>query len=189
MRKNVCLVVLLCGCGAVYAAWEGPVAEGVEGSRMAECVTEKVPCVRLWEQMSAAERARLWPFLDEVAKTSYWRQMSGDDRRELRKHLSSAEREQLRNRYSVKHEGERRAGRHLGGMCDEKRSELRRQVMEVHMQFRRSHRGYRPAAEASAPRRDRLSFLEGRFGVPSLFRGVAHRDRYNETLPIKPNPK
>lgn len=151
MRKNVCLVVLLCGCGAVYAAWEGPVAEGVEGSRMAECVTEKVPCVRLWEQMSAAERARLWPFLDEVAKTSYWRQMSGDDRRELRKHLSSAEREQLRNRYSVKHEGERRAGRRLGGMCDEKRSELRRQVMEVHMQFRRSHRGDRPAAEASAP--------------------------------------
>ena len=118
---------------------------------MAECVTEKVPCVRLWEQMSAAERARLWPFLDEVAKTSYWRQMSGDDRRELRKHLSSAEREQLRNRYSVKHEGERRAGRRLGGMCDEKRSELRRQVMEVHMQFRRSHRADRPAAEAVAP--------------------------------------
>ena len=111
----------------------------------------KVPCVRLWEQMSAAERARLWPFLDEVAKTSYWRQMSGDDRRELRKHLSSAEREQLRNRYSVKHEGERRAGRRLGGMCDEKRSELRRQVMEVHMQFRRSHRADRPAAEAVAP--------------------------------------
>ena len=75
----------------------------------------------------------------------------GRDRRELRKHLSSAEREQLRNRYSVKHEGERRAGRRLGGMCDEKRSELRRQVMEVHMQFRRSHRADRPAAEAVAP--------------------------------------
>lgn len=151
MRKNVCLVVLLCGCGAVYAAWEGPVVDGAEGSRMAECVTEKVPCVRLWEQMSAAERARLWPFLDEVAKTSYWRQMSSEDRREMRKHLSSAEREQLRNRYSVKREGERRAGRRLGGMCEEKRSELRRQVMEVHMQFRRSHRADRPAAEAAAP--------------------------------------
>lgn len=185
MRKNVCLVVLLCGCGAVYAAWEGPVADGVEGSRMAECVTEKVPCVRLWEQMSAAERARLWPFLDEVAKTSYWRQMSGDDRRELRKHLSSAEREQLRNRYSVKHEGERRAGRRLGGMCDEKRSELRRQ----------GTCSFAAPVGATDPRRklrhpNATYFLSSRDARrPFSFPGSRARDRYNETLPITKIPK
>lgn len=137
MRKNVCLVILLCGCGAVYAAWEGPVEGEAESNRLAECVADKAPCVQLWEQMGPAERARLWPFLDEVAKTSYWRQMTGPERREMRSHLSSAEREKLRHRYSVKREGERRVGRRIGGMCDEERLELRRQVMEVHMEFRR----------------------------------------------------
>lgn len=155
MRKNVCLVVMLCSCGAVYAAWEGPSAPDAKANATraaAECVTEQGPCVRLWQQMSGAERARLWPYLDEVAKTSYWRQMTGDERRDMREHLSSAENDRLRNRYSIKpRDGERRAGRRLGGMCDEERLQLRRQVIEVHMEMRRPHRGRNRMEEGAAP--------------------------------------
>lgn len=59
------------------------------------------PCIRLWSQMSAKERAKIWPYLDSVAKTTHWREMSRQEKEDLKAHLSESERDRLRRRFSV----------------------------------------------------------------------------------------
>lgn len=59
------------------------------------------PCIRLWSQMSAKERAKIWPYLDSVAKGTHWREMSRKEKEDLKAYLSESERERLRRRFSV----------------------------------------------------------------------------------------
>ena len=90
-----------------------------------DCGTAEAPCVQLWGSMSAEERARLWPFLDETSKLSYWRGMTPEERKSLRMCLSERDREERRL--------------------------MREQIMEVHMQFRRAHGAHDGSAQPLPP--------------------------------------
>ncbi len=101
------------------------------------CLIAEAPCVRLWGGMTADERARLWPFLDEASKISYWRGMTHEERKSLRESLSERDREALRRRYSVDGKGAREIQRPK--LCGEDRRLMREQIMEVHLQIMRRH--------------------------------------------------
>lgn len=95
------------------------------------------PCVRSWLDMSAKERAQLWPYLDEVSRAMHWRSMTPAERRSMRAEMSEGERDRLRRRYSVPAKSVRSVE---GPLCsDEVRSELRRQVTEFHVELTGRH--------------------------------------------------
>jgi hypothetical protein len=95
------------------------------------------PCVRSWLDMSAKERAQLWPYLDDVSRAMHWRSMTPAERRSMRAEMSEGERDRLRRRYSVPAKSVKRVD---GPLCtDEVRSELRRQVTEFHVELTGRH--------------------------------------------------
>ena len=95
VRRYCSPVLALAACLAAELTDEplGTVA-GVPQAK--DCGTAEAPCVQLWGSMSAEERARLWPFLDESSKLSYWRGMTPEERKSLRMCLSERDREALR---------------------------------------------------------------------------------------------
>ncbi len=152
--QNRALFILLClGCGTA-AAWNNPVqTKPVPDS----CInTDEQPCVQMWSNMSAAERAKLWPYLDDVSRTMHWRSMTASERKAMRAKLSPAEREALRKRFSLR-SGEEYADkqRKFGKLCNEDRSLMRRQIMEFHVELVGGHKDDYSARAATARQPDR----------------------------------
>lgn len=104
------LAVAVCSCavsaGAGAAEWRYAAATAADLMPQAAvpakpgCGPEE-PCIRLWGEMSAAERAKIWPYLDEVAKSTHWREMNRKEKEDLKAHLSDSDRDRLRHRFSV----------------------------------------------------------------------------------------
>lgn len=59
------------------------------------------PAFRLWSQMTAEERANIWPYLDEVAKNMHWREMTKREQKALASCLSEGDRDDLRRRFTI----------------------------------------------------------------------------------------
>lgn len=125
-------------------AWTDAPALGAAPAGPEGCEPEAAPCLQLWSEMSAEERAKLWPYLDEVSRTSYWRGMSAGERKELRSHMSERDREAMRRRFSVDASSSA-APAQRPRMCREEKRLMREQILEVHLQHLGSpeHRGAR----------------------------------------------
>lgn len=135
-KTGLIIAVLALTSGVVQAEWRGPVLNG-NPQTFADCTTGgDFPCVRLWRDMNAQERAELWPYLDDVARASHWREMTKRERDAMQAQLCDADREAIRHRFSVERAGNR-AGHHGAKpkLCNEDRSLMRAQIMEVHMKF------------------------------------------------------
>lgn len=140
-KTGLIIAVLALTASAVQAEWRGPVFNAAPGAVQGCAESGEVPCVRLWRQMSAQERADLWPYLDHVVRASHWREMNRAERDAMLAHLCDADREAIRHRFSV----ERAAMQHRGQdarprLCSEDRSLMRRQIMEVHMKYAKMRR-------------------------------------------------
>lgn len=150
IQKHAILMMLCLGCG-VAAAWQTtPAATEVKD----DCELYKISCVRHWSDMSAKERANLWPYLDEVTRTLNWRVMSTKERQAMRDLLPEAEKEALRRRFALKHDDVARV-RNAGGakhvnlnrLCVEDRALMREQIRDFHVErvSRRPDKSARPA--------------------------------------------
>lgn len=154
VRRYCSPVLALAACLAAGPAFAAELTDEPLGTvagvpQAKDCGTAEAPCVLLWGSMSAEERARLWPFLDESSKLSYWRGMTPEERKSLRMCLSERDREALRRRFSF----DARNGRELvrPKLCGEERRLMREQIMEVHMQFRRAHGAHDGSAQPLPP--------------------------------------
>ena len=75
--RNSAIIVLCClGCSSAAAMPGGEPAAGLGD----HCQEVEAPCIRQWTEMSASERAHLWPYLDEVSRAMHWRSMSTRER-------------------------------------------------------------------------------------------------------------
>ena len=91
--RNSAIIVLCClGCSSAAAM---PGAEPAAGLGD-HCQEVEAPCIRQWTEMSASERAHLWPYLDEVSRAMHWRSMSTRERSDMRREMSAADRDKLR---------------------------------------------------------------------------------------------
>ena len=96
--RNSAIIVLCClGCSSAAAM---PGAEPAAGLGD-HCQEVEAPCIRQWTEMSASERAHLWPYLDEVSRAMHWRSMSTRERSDMRREMSAADRDKLRKRTSA----------------------------------------------------------------------------------------
>ncbi len=152
-RHTGILCALLACSAALYAA---PPRENLLGEPVPEAgglpggfdiCGAGAPCVRLWVDMNADERAKLWPYLDDVTRAARWREMSRRERNEMRSHLSERECQNIRRSYSVKSDKEKEhAATASSRFKDEsERRLMRRQIIEVNMEFSgpraNTHRG------------------------------------------------
>ena len=91
--RNSAIIVLCClGCSSAAAMPGGEPAAGLGD----HCQEVEAPCIRQWTEMSASERAHLWPYLDEVSRAMHWRSMSTRERSDMRREMSAADRDKLR---------------------------------------------------------------------------------------------
>ncbi len=127
--RNSAIILLCClGCGTAAAMS----AEEARNGLADQCADVEAPCVRQWTQMSASERAHLWPYLDEVSRAMNWRSMSARERSEMRKELSAADRDQLRKRFCSEQAGS--ASKETRRLRRDERQLLRQQITEFHVQ-------------------------------------------------------
>jgi len=56
---------------------------------------------KVWQSMSATERADIWPLLAPAMQRQYWYCMTQDERRELSERLHPLEREMIRSRFLI----------------------------------------------------------------------------------------
>lgn len=108
------------------------------------------PTFRLWSQMTAEERANIWPYLDEVAKNMHWREMTKREQKALASCLSEGDRDDLRRRFTIDPDELRQTKRASHAVPQRphrlNREELRlmrQQIIEVHLEYsgkRAAHR-------------------------------------------------
>lgn len=128
--RNSAIILLCClGCGTA-AAMSAQEARNAFGD---QCSEVEAPCVRQWTQMSASERAHLWPYLDEVSRAMNWRSMSARERSDMRKELSAADRERLRNRFCSER-ASAATSKETRRLRRDERQLLRQQITDFHIQ-------------------------------------------------------
>lgn len=108
------------------------------------------PAFRLWSQMTAEERANIWPYLDEVAKNMHWREMTKREQKALASCLSEGDRDDLRRRFTIDPDelSQTKRASHAVPQRPHRlnREELRlmrQQIIEVHLEYsgkRAAHR-------------------------------------------------
>lgn len=151
MRINAFFVICCLGCASATAQkLELPGQLDFTG------VPPDQPNVRLWSEMDARDRAELWPYLDPVTRSVHWRDMTKQEREEMREFLSAAENEKIRRRYCVNEDQLAHMRPRPGvGLRDRDRSLMRQQIMEVHIEMGSRGPGGRPGPE-SGPRAHHL---------------------------------
>lgn len=96
---------------------------------------------KLWTEMTAKERAEIWPFLTPRMQRFYWRSMTEPERRSMRAEFSPSMKEKFRKRYvSPENCGtpdHARQARYR--MSPEERQRLREQIREMHVEYYRFH--------------------------------------------------
>ena len=96
---------------------------------------------KLWTEMSAKERAEIWPFLTPRMQRYYWRSMTEPERRSMRAEFPPAINEKFRKRYvspdncGVPEHAQQARYR----MSPEERQRLREQIREMHIEYYRFH--------------------------------------------------
>ena len=149
--RNSAIIVLCClGCSSAAAM---PGAEPAAGLGD-HCQEVEAPCIRQWTEMSASERAHLWPYLDEVSRAMHWRSMSTRERSDMRREMSAADRDKLRKRFCSEQAGAVMS-KETRKLRRDERQLLRQQITEFHVQLTGSGEGPRPMRPA--PRPDRRS--------------------------------
>ena len=138
--RNSAIIVLCClGCSSAAAM---PGAEPAAGLGD-HCQEVEAPCIRQWTEMSASERAHLWPYLDEVSRAMHWRSMSTRERSDMRREMSAADRDKLRKRFCSEQAGAVMS-KETRKLRRDERQLLRQQITEFHVQLtwqRRRPRG------------------------------------------------
>lgn len=145
------------GAAMPFAA-EGPVRGSVHENAQSAASGDDF---RLWSQMSAEERAHIWPYLDDVAQAIHWREMTKKEKKALVKRLSDGDRDDLRRRFSIDPSEISQVKRSSHAMPQRphrlNREELRlmrQQIIEVHLEYAQKHALHRKAtdnADAAAP--------------------------------------
>ena len=109
---------------------------------------------KLWTEMSAKERAEIWPFLSQRMQRYYWRSMTEPDRQAMKDELPPPVREKFRKRYAspndirpVDEHGH--VVRHR--LSPEERAKMRQQIREMHIEFYRFHHQRPSVAIDDAP--------------------------------------
>ncbi len=141
MRHSAFILLLCLGCGSVSAMVPGDSPLKLPGENV--CVDKgTLPCVKTWNNMSAEDRAKIWPYLDDVSRAMHWRSMGQGERNEMREHLSVNERERLRQRFCSQ-QIQKAATHETRKLRREERMLLRKQIKEFHVQRlgRRPHVG------------------------------------------------
>ena len=96
---------------------------------------------KLWSEMSAKERAEIWPFLTPRMQRYYWRSMTEPERRSMRAEFPPSINEKFRKRYvspdncAVPEHAKQARYR----MSPEERQRLREQIREMHVEYYRFH--------------------------------------------------
>ena len=150
IKKHAVLMMLCLGCSAA-SAWQGPMAAPSEVKD--DCELYKVTCVRHWSEMSAKERADLWPYLDAKSRSLNWRTMTNKERNAMRELLPASEKEALRRRFALKHDDVAKVrAKHvnLKRLCTEDRMLMREQIREFHVE----RVGNRPNEHAQTAKAD-----------------------------------
>lgn len=153
LHHHSCSALVLACCLAASgaaSAWPDPANLGSKTAGSDGCEPASTPCLQLWSEMSAQERAKLWPYLDEASKTSYWRGLSNEERNELRSYMSARDQEALRRRFSLDARGDGGQVK-LPKLCREDMRLMREQIMEVHMQHLGSADRRHGAKDLNAP--------------------------------------
>lgn len=145
--RNSAIIVLCClGCSSAAAMPGGEPAAGLGD----HCQEVEAPCIRQWTEMSASERAHLWPYLDEVSRAMHWRSMSTRERSDMRREMSAADRDKLRRRFCSEQAGAVMS-KETRKLRRDERQLLRQQITEFHVQLTGSGEGRAAyAAGASA---------------------------------------
>ena len=111
--RNSAIILLCClGCGTAAAMS----AEEARNGLADQCADVEAPCVRQWTQMSASERAHLWPYLDEVSRAMHWLGVEGDAQASPRRAPASASAD-----YGISRSAHGRR-RGTGGLCGRRRA-------------------------------------------------------------------
>lgn len=135
--RNSAIIVLCClGCSSAAAM---PGAEPAAGLGD-HCQEVEAPCIRQWTEMSASERAHLWPYLDEVSRAMHWRSMSTRERSDMRREMSAADRDKLRKRFCSEQAGAVMS-KETRKLRRDERQLLRQQITEFHVQLTGSGEG------------------------------------------------
>ncbi|MDL2058392.1 DUF3106 domain-containing protein [Mesosutterella sp. AGMB02718] len=94
-----------------------------------------------WSGLSLQERADIWPAMSREARKRLWSYMTEGERQELRDKLRPIRRDQIRRRYDcmVVPAG---GPAEFDSLSPKERRYLRRQIMEVHMEYQ--HHGLFP---------------------------------------------
>ena len=101
-------------------------------------------CIDVWNHLSRAQRIEVWPQLDNVTRARFWSVLQSEERAQLRKQLADADKRAARTRYLIEHEQVsmvQTSSPSTPPMCDEERTLLRRQILEVHLEL---HNGKKP---------------------------------------------
>ena len=155
LHHHSCSALVLACCLAASgaaSAWPDPANLGSKTAGSDGCEPASTPCLQLWSEMSAQERAKIWPYLDEASKTSYWLGLSNEERNELRSCMSARDQEALRRRFSLDARGDGGQVKHPK-LCREDMRLMREQIMEVHMQHLGSADRRHGAKDLNAPGR------------------------------------
>lgn len=105
---------------------------------------------KLWMEMSAKERAEIWPFLSPKMQRYYWRSMTEPERRAMRAEFSPSINEKFRKRYVSPAECDGHVVRHR--LSPEERAQMRQQIREMHIEYYRfrHQRAPMPGAESQS---------------------------------------
>lgn len=137
MRTSFYIAVMLCSTPIFVLAASNDAMQLARAPIVERyCADPTHNCVPLWEKMNAEERAKIWPLLDDVAKETYWRQLSPRERKELRRHLSIADRESFRHRYTLRSPEECHERDVQLPLRKEQRMMIRQQIIEVRQEMR-----------------------------------------------------
>ena len=103
---------------------------------------------KLWTEMSAKERAEIWPFLSPKMQRYYWRSMTEPERRAMRAEFSPSINEKFRKRYVSPAECDGHVVRHR--LSPEERAQMRQQIREMHIEYYRFRHQRAPMSAAES---------------------------------------
>ena len=146
------------------------------------CQEVEAPCIRQWTEMSASERAHLWPYLDEVSRAMHWRSMSTRERSDMRREMSAADRDKLRKRFCSEQAGAVMS-KETRKLRRDERQLLRQQITEFHVQLTGSGRTQGRPEIRSQQAKQGKTVVHPQGGRPfSCLRGAPEARWYNDRI-------
>lgn len=125
MKKTLLILACIAAASAVPAA-----AKDLPSCNRA-CSPEE------WSSLSLQEKAEMWSALSREARHRIWSFMTDDEKRALRDKLRPIQKDKIRRRYDciISSGSYPPAAPLMGELTPNERQHLRRQIIEVHMEF------------------------------------------------------